>query len=953
MWSKSTFCSMLGVALLAHPAPAASPPNESVKLLDRLRDAEIEGPLPGLPADDWSLDLNQDVPRTRVFQEDFEGFSPQEANWVEPAPCRVAAREQGGGHALVYTGGGGHKCFFVLPAEPGTHYLVRRSVRTDDPLVDLSVLESRIRLRHPEILNHPKDISRANQGKFIKASNLLFVHHPPESRSINEWETGSLHVFTTPFTRSLILIVHDAESAVGNTERDARFDDLVVVKLDPERKQELALLKNRYPAEDAQASRGMLKHGQLLPVGNADDVEPPYDANHDYRYAFFAPAPTRATFPVEIPAGARLRFSCGLLKHSRPGDSATFRVLVEPPSGKTVQVFSKTLRVEKNADGWHWYDQVVPLERFFGQQVRLTLQTSAPRGSRGYAVWANPTIDVPRKDGDPPNIVFIAIDTLRADRLSCYGYHREEKPTSPNIDALARDGVLFFRTMAQSNWTTPSFASMFTGLPPSRHRVVHRVSSIAPGQNTLAEIFRRGGWATQGIAYKTYLYNMGFEQGFDSWFNVPRIHIRADDNLKKALDWLEDNHDRRFFLFLHFNDPHQPFNQPPPYDRTYNRPADLARFGLRLPIIIGPHKGIPGCRKCMPDGMPAPGFRRLASDLYDGEVAYLDDRVGRFLQALKSRGLYRDAVILFVSDHGEIIFEQGSFFGHGSHHLCDELIRVPMVLKPPEDSGLPRGRVVEAQVRVYDLMPTLLELAGMSAEDLDIEAQSLLPLLNSKDEAGDRVAVSENVKHHVLSLRHGKWMYRLDYRPRRPVREKLFHSRRRPTRSGNVAESRIEVLRRFRMLAMEFFLRNRSGRHLVVTGDGTMRHYRIRLRFDETLRGLRPVFGLPEKTRKNQKEFLFSGRTDSPVILFTRLPARAEGALQIQVASRGAKPVLVTKKVDCARAQDYTDGRLSGLVDRENIGVYLFDGPPRTPRRQRKKINAQRIEALRSLGYVE
>jgi hypothetical protein len=276
-----------------------------------------------------------------------------------------------------------------------------------------------------------------------------------------------------------------------------------------------------------------------------------------------------------------------------------------------------------------------------------------------------------------------------------------------------------------------------------------------------------------------------------------------------------------------------------------------------------------------------------------------------------------------------------------------------MILKPPKDSGLPKGRVVDAHVRVYDLMPTLLELAGIDPGDLDIAGRSLLPLLASEKEARDRVAFSENVKHHVLSVRRGEWMYRLDYRPRRPVREKLFHSRKKPTRAKNVAESRVQVLRRFRMLAMEFFLKNRSGRHLLVTGDGTMRHYRIRLRSEEALRGLRPVFGLPEKKRKKKKEFLFAGRTDSPVILFTRLPPRAKGTVRLQVASRGSKPILVAKKVDLARVQEYEDGRLSELVDREDIGVYFFEGPPRIPRRKKTKINAQRIEALRSLGYVE
>src|SRR5262249_41560817 len=152
-------------------------------------------------------------------------------------------------------------------------------------------------------------------------------------------------------------------------------------------------------------------------------------------------------------------------------------------------------------------------------------------------VWGSPIINTLRSQGQPPNIILIGTDTLRADRLSLFGYRRR---TSPKMTELASDGVAFSQTISPTNWTCPGFASIFTGLFPSRHQVTDYgpESPLSSSLTTLAEILRSAGWVTGAILYKTSLYSGGFDQGFDTFFDVPRDVVDADDNLRKALGWI-------------------------------------------------------------------------------------------------------------------------------------------------------------------------------------------------------------------------------------------------------------------------------------------------------------------------------------------------------------------------------------------------------------------------------
>jgi arylsulfatase A-like enzyme len=567
--------------------------------------------------------------------------------------------------------------------------------------------------------------------------------------------------------------------------------------------EELALLKAEALAEGADPALGIAKHGQFLPLPDVDAAHPPFDHNFDFRDALFAPAPSDLTFPLRVPAGARLRFSYALSSRSLPGDSASFRVTVRAGTEAEQEMFRDELSIDPAGRTWHWHDASVDLERFAGRAVRLSLSTRAPPGSRGYAVWGQPIVDAPRAPGDPPNVILIAVDTLRADRLSCYGY---PETTTPRLDALAADGIRFAQAISSATWTRPAFASLFTGLTPARHGVRQRFAPLAPERRTLAEIFRAAGWVTHAILYKPFLYDDGHHQGFDTYFNVPQTAKFAEQNLRKALIWLQRNGDRRFFLFVHFDDPHQPLTQPVDFVDETDR-AEMEALGLSLPMMVhddgaelrDPETGEQ--RSCEPCAAERPRFRRLARNLYDDEVAFVDDRIGALIDYLMEQDLYDSSVVAFVSDHGESLWDHDEVFGHDKVSTYDALVHVPLILKPPAASGLPRGRVVGRQVRAFDLMPTLLELAGLDPAAEAIEARSLVPLLAQGDaaEPDERVAWSES--HGALGIRQGGFKYIAEGDP---PRERLFDLGRDPEERQDVAASHPAVLERMRRLAAAY-----------------------------------------------------------------------------------------------------------------------------------------------------
>ncbi len=305
----------------------------------------------------------------------------------------------------------------------------------------------------------------------------------------------------------------------------------------------------------------------------------------------------------------------------------------------------------------------------------------------------------------PRNVVLICIDTLRADHLSCYGYERQ---TTPALDDLAGESLLFTNTRSTAGWTKPSVPSFLTGTYPLEHGVylggsdsgAGRASDVLPASaTTLAEVFRDAGYQAAAFVKNAQLSKgLGFEQGFDLYVD------RAGDAREirwRATDWLEARDpERPFFLYLHLLDAHWPWPVPEEYRGKWADGAVLADLWRDDWSELRDHLNASGVDAESPEA----GALR---DVYDGAIRWVDDQLALFLAELEEEGLGDDTVVCVISDHGEEFFEHGRL-GHG-HGLWDNLLAVPWILHVP---GGPAGRI-DAPASLVDVFPTLLSAARL------------------------------------------------------------------------------------------------------------------------------------------------------------------------------------------------------------------------------------------------
>src|SRR6266550_349237 len=326
-------------------------------------------------------------------------------------------------------------------------------------------------------------------------------------------------------------------------------------------------------------------------------------------------------------------------------------------------------------------------------QIFLWLATSA-------SLAAGP----PRKQASSPNVFLVTIDTLRADHVRCYG---DEHIQTPALDSLAKDGFRFQQAFTPSPITNTSHATILTGLLPSSHGVTDFAVPLAASHPTLAELLKKKGYQTAAFVGAVILDSKtlapGFDRGFDFYDNFPqhspsnlrwgRVERRGMDVVHRAQTWLTAHPRGPHFVWVHLYDPHDPYEAPAPYSTTYK------------------------------------------DRLYDGEIAYADSALGNFLAYLKTHNWYQNALIIVVGDHGE---------GLGEHHeethgifLYDTTTHVPLLFKLP---GRPTGRVIDAQMRTIDILPTVLDVIG-APQKAQFDGESLKVYFTG--EAADRTAFGE------------------------------------------------------------------------------------------------------------------------------------------------------------------------------------------------------------------
>lgn len=322
-------------------------------------------------------------------------------------------------------------------------------------------------------------------------------------------------------------------------------------------------------------------------------------------------------------------------------------------------------------------------------------------------------------------VLLVTIDTLRADHVGAYG---GPVPTRA-IDGLAYTGALLTDAFTPTPSTLPAHASLLTGLHPWHHRVLDNAIPLPDGVRTIAELARAAGFASAAFVSSYVLHErFGLARGFDTYHFAPReryrwrgeerpaFWTRGSETTDAALAWLGKHRDEPFFVWVHYFDPHSPYEAPAGFERPSSE------------------------RVALDDKQLPPGVASLTalSDMiraYRAEVVYTDAELGRLLEGLRSLGLFEATAIVVTADHGEGLGDHG-VLEHGEN-LFDELVRVPLVIRAP---GVPPGRRLGGAVQLEDLAPTLLALLGIPSPG-DLDGFDLMPWVRGEVAAPPRDAV--------------------------------------------------------------------------------------------------------------------------------------------------------------------------------------------------------------------
>jgi len=474
-----------------------------------------------------------------------------------------------------------------------------------------------------------------------------------------------------------------------------------------------------------------------------------------YRETLVARSPERLRFDLDVPPRALLDLGVGT-PESGP---VQFVVTLASQAGEPQTLLARTV-----TSPHRWEPLTLDLSAHAGQRVRLELALAAEtRGTLGF--WGSPVIrqrvdamadadtagtapasaTPPSASGTsqasaapppPQGVILIWADTLRRDHLGTYGYRR---PTSPNIDRLAREGARFDHCVSQATWTKVATPSLLASLYPATHRVTDFSHRLSAGYTTLAEALRAGGFAT--VSMSSILFTGQFtnlHQGFEELHEDMSLPDRNSSKtariyVDRLLPWLERHRDVPFFAFLHVSDAHDPYEPYAPYDTLWNDPAGKAehlrqnrevRKHIAYPLLKA--FGMPDRAELVEAGFDADAYVDYDRGWYDGSIRGMDAEIGRLIERLRELGLDRKTLVVFVGDHGEEFLDHGRTF-HGQS-TYGELANVPLILWRP--GAVPAGRVVAETVETIDLMPTILAAVGLPSPK-EAQGTSFAALLSS------------------------------------------------------------------------------------------------------------------------------------------------------------------------------------------------------------------------------
>jgi arylsulfatase len=450
--------------------------------------------------------------------------------------------------------------------------------------------------------------------------------------------------------------------------------------------------------------------------------------------------PSELFFAFRVPAHAELRFTPDIDPVARSvGGSATFRVTTEAEGGPKRELWTGTVGKGQPTPG----EIVLPLPDTPGTLVRLGLAVgTSPRDRFSWGVWVSPRVlgqkpgtleaESPQRPEDArslervrsairgANVVLVILDAASAKHFSCFGSSRS---STPEIDRIASEGVLFEHAFSPIGFTPLAMASVWTSqYPAENHHGAPLSEALPKDPMTLAELLGRYGIPTAGMVNNTLAGSpVGLNRGFTDFQEILRREPCAAKFESLVEPWIKKRLTGRAFAYVHFREPHFPYDPPPPFDTLFGPDGPLPRSARTkedwtLAVNLG---------KVIPSQDELADLRRL----YDGNLAYVDHAIGTLRRSLEAAGLWERSVVIIAGDHGEALGEHGGI-GHVDQ-IGEEVLHIPLVVRFPEAAGL-RGVRVTSLVSLLSVAPTVADLFGVpprAGTEGGFKGRSLLPVI--------------------------------------------------------------------------------------------------------------------------------------------------------------------------------------------------------------------------------
>lgn len=449
---------------------------------------------------------------------------------------------------------------------------------------------------------------------------------------------------------------------------------------------------------------------------------------------------TTLSWYVHVPAQGRLGFNVGFEGQG----TAQVRVFAQKEGGERREIFA-------HAAAARFRPANIDLADYVNEVVRLDFV--AEGDGAGTVAWNAPAVYVPNPNEGrmryARNVIVLLIDTLRADKL--HVYDERTRVRTPTMDALAGEGALFTNAHSVENWTKPSVASVLTGLYPRTHRARTEQSLLPAGALMISEHLQSNGFKTGSFIANGYVSDrFGFKQGWDYYTNFIRENKSTDAEqvFREAGDWIEQNRGQRFFAYVHTIDPHVPYDPPAEYLRMYDARTDYN--GIVSPRSTG--ELLEQAKRNPPAVQITPGDQQRLEALHDGEITQHDAVMGRFIERMKTLGVWDDTLFIVTADHGEEFRDHGSW-GHG-HSVYEELLHVPLYVRFP--NSVPARLRVADSVGPISIPATVTELTHLPPMP-NLETTSLVDYFRGTTPVGPRVAFSDWSDERRVITVAGRW----------------------------------------------------------------------------------------------------------------------------------------------------------------------------------------------------